>query len=80
MPMIYVKPALGGRVRMPERNYEPMGAAGTWVPRTDYYNRLLIGGDIVETDPPAPSTTKPEAASSNAPPRASQSAAPSKEK
>jgi hypothetical protein len=31
MPMIYVKPSPGGRVRMPERNFRPMPEAGAWV-------------------------------------------------
>jgi hypothetical protein len=53
MPHIYVKPSPGGRVRMPERNFIPMDAAGAWVPRIDYYERLLIGGDVIECEPPA---------------------------
>lgn len=54
MPMIYVKPREGGRVRMPERNSIPMPDTGAWVPRIDYYERLLIGGDIVACDAPTP--------------------------
>jgi hypothetical protein len=52
MPMIYVKPSPGGRIRMPERNFMPMDAKGAWVSRVDYYERLLIGGDVIECDPP----------------------------
>lgn len=52
MTTIYVKPSPGGRVRMPERNFRPMDAAGALVPRNDFYERLLIGGDVVECDPP----------------------------
>lgn len=65
MTSIYVKPRAGGRVRMPERNYLPMPEAGAWVPRHDYYERLLIGGDVVITDPPAedaPASEAPDAA------------------
>lgn len=61
MPHIYVKPSPGGRVRMPERNFIPMSAAGAWVPRIDYYERLLIGGDVIECDPPAELPSVPEA-------------------
>lgn len=53
MATIYVKPSPGGRVRMPERNFIPMPATGAWVSRVDYYERLLIGGDVVICDPPA---------------------------
>lgn len=52
MPMVYVKPRAGGRVRMPERNFLPMGEAGAYVPRVDYYERLIVGGDLVICDPP----------------------------
>ncbi|NEV79281.1 DUF2635 domain-containing protein [Rhodopseudomonas sp. BR0C11] len=58
---IYVKPREGGRVRMPERNYNVMPAEGATVPRVDYYERLLIGGDISIADPPpAKPATPPE--------------------
>jgi hypothetical protein len=53
MPMIYVKSSPGGRIRMPERNFMPMDAKGAWVSRTDYYERLLIGGDVIICDPPS---------------------------
>lgn len=52
MPTIYVKPSPGGRIRMPERNFMPMPAEGAWVSRVDYYERLLIGGDVAICDPP----------------------------
>ncbi len=54
MTMIYVKPSPGGRVRMPERNFIPMPPTGALVPRVDYYERLLITGDVVACDPPSP--------------------------
>ncbi|PPQ42165.1 DUF2635 domain-containing protein [Rhodopseudomonas palustris] len=58
---IYVKPREGGRVRMPERNYNVMPAEGAMVPRVDYYERLLIGGDIAIAVPPAAEiATQPE--------------------
>lgn len=73
MPMIYVKPAPGGRVRMPDRGSRPMPAEGAWVARGDYYERLLISGDVVICEPPAErSRVKNESAGSKA--RASQSA------
>lgn len=51
--MIYVKPAPGGRVRMPERGSRPMPSEGAWVPRNDYYERLLTAGDVAACEPPA---------------------------
>lgn len=60
MPSIFVKPREGGRVRMPERNFRPMDPKGEWVPRHDYYERLLIGGDIVICDPPQEAVSSPE--------------------
>jgi hypothetical protein len=53
MTAIYVKPRAGGRVRMPERGSRPMPTEGSWVPRGDYYERLLISGDVVICEPPA---------------------------
>jgi hypothetical protein len=49
---VYVIPASGGRVRMPDRNSRVMEPKGAWVPRIDYYERLLIGGDVVLATPP----------------------------
>jgi hypothetical protein len=51
---VYVKPREGGRVRMPDRNFQPMKPEGSWVPRIDYYERLIIAGDLIITDPPPP--------------------------
>lgn len=50
--MIYVKPAPGGRVRMPERRSKVMAAEGARVPRNDYYERLLLTGDVVLSEEP----------------------------
>jgi len=64
MQTVYVKPRAGGRVRMPDRNFMPMPQTGAWVRRIDYYERLLICGDIVISDPPAetPAADAPPAA------------------
>lgn len=53
MPMIYVTPAKGARVRMPERNSSVMAQGGAWVPRTVHYEHLLACGDVVLAAPPA---------------------------
>lgn len=44
---VYVKPNAGGRVRMPDRDNTVMPEAGQLVPRIDYYERLIITGDLV---------------------------------
>lgn len=70
MSMIYVRPREGGRVRMPERNLIPMPEKGAWVPRDDFYERLLIGGDVIACDPPAedgPAAPEPHPAAPDAP-------------
>jgi hypothetical protein len=69
MPMIYVKPSPGGRIRMPERNFIPMPENGAWVSRGDYYERLLIGGDVVICDPPVDDQPAPEPTTEPAKPR-----------
>jgi hypothetical protein len=38
---------------MPERGSRPMSVEGAWVPRSDYYERLLISGDVTICEPPA---------------------------
>lgn len=68
MSMVYVKPSPGGRVRMPDRQFQPMKPEGSWVPRNSYYERLIVTGDLVETDPPKheevipPPPTEPDTA------------------
>ena len=70
MDTVYVKPSEGARIRMPERNGDVMPDGGALVPRDTYYERLIIGGDVVETEPskansdpqPAPAPDKPVAA------------------
>lgn len=57
---IFVKPAEGGRIRMPDRDSTVMPAEGKLVPRIDYYERLLITGDIIQSDPPPSASSPPE--------------------
>lgn len=59
MDMIYVKPAEGGRVRQPERQYRVMPEEGAWVPRDAHYERLLATGDVIAAD--APTKAAPDA-------------------
>lgn len=54
---VFAKPREGGRVRRPDQAYRPMRADGEHVPCIDYYNRLIIAGDIIVCDPPQPITT-----------------------
>lgn len=54
MSSVFVKPRAGGRVRMPERNFRPMEKEGEFVPRNAFYERLIICGDVVVTEPPKP--------------------------
>ena len=54
MASIYVKPAPGGRIRMPDRNNNVMPKEGAWVQADSFYERLLIGGDVVRAEAPKP--------------------------
>jgi hypothetical protein len=72
---MYVKPREGGRVRMPDRNFRPMPAEGYLVPCIDYYNRLVLTGDLVKTDPPAPAASAPAAPTQQPQPSATSAAA-----
>lgn len=47
MEAVFVKPAEGGRVRMPDRGSSVMPADGMAVARTMYYERLIATGDLV---------------------------------
>jgi hypothetical protein len=67
MQTVYVKPRAGGRVRMPDRKFRVMPAEGTIVQRIDYYERLIIAGDLIITDPPAPAAPPKSAEPSNPP-------------
>ena len=56
MKTLKVKPAPGGRIRMPERGFKVMPADGMEVQRSPYYIRCLMRGDVVEVkDNPKPS-------------------------
>lgn len=48
---VYVRPLEGTRFRDPETR-EPLPAAGAWVPRTTFWRRALMRGDVVACDPP----------------------------
>lgn len=52
METVYVKPAEGARVRQPNRNSRVMPDEGDHVPRNDFYQKLIISGDLIECDPP----------------------------
>lgn len=52
--MVFVTPASGARVRMPDRNSQVMGEAGAWVPRTVHYEALIAAGDVLIADPQPP--------------------------
>lgn len=62
MDTVFVKPSEGGRVRQPERASRVMPDSGALVPRNNFYERLLLTGDVVETDPPKVEEAKPEEA------------------
>ena len=47
---VFVKPAEGARVRMPDRNSNVMPAEGAIVPRSVYYERLIMTGEIAIDD------------------------------
>lgn len=58
---IYVKPANDKTiVRMPEKDFKHMPAAGAWVRRNAYYIRRMNEGSVVSAKPPA--KVKPAAA------------------
>lgn len=61
---VYVTPAEGGRVRMPDRGSTVMPNEGMFVPRSDYYERLILTGDLVvdehkKFEPPKPEDAEP---------------------
>lgn len=57
---VYVRPIHGGRVRMPDRGGRVMSEEGAMVPRIDYYERLLISGDVAISEPPKAEPPPPE--------------------
>lgn len=75
--VVFVKPADGGRVRMPDRNSNVMPAEGMLVPRNVYYERMIITGELIvdesmtsqfELDERARKSGEPAAASGQQPP------------
>lgn len=62
MDTVFVKPASGGRIRMPERAYAVMPAEGKAVPLTAYYQRLIDSGDLIPATPAAPAAENKPAA------------------
>jgi hypothetical protein len=66
MTSVYVKPRKGGRVRMPDRNFRVMSERGDYVPRTDYYERLILAEDLIICDQP-PADPVPAASTSPEP-------------
>lgn len=77
---VYVKPAPGGRIRMPDRNGTVMPAEGKLVPRIDYYERLILAGDVKITDAPAAEKEQPAATEHRPEPAAAPTPAPTTEK
>lgn len=63
MDHAFVKPADGGRIRMPDRAYAVMPVEGKNVPLTAYYQRLIDSGDLIPATPPAPAAAEKPAAS-----------------
>lgn len=64
---VFAKAREGGRVRRPEQAFRPMRADGEFVPCIDYYNRLIITGDLIVCDPPADATSEPAVETAAAP-------------
>ena len=57
---VFVKPAEGGRIRMPDRNSTVMSAEGMFVPRSEYYQRLIMTGDLMVDEAKKFEAPKPE--------------------
>ena len=52
---VFVKPTSeGGRIRMPDRDSTVMPAEGQLVPRIDFYERLILAGDLTVVEKDAP--------------------------
>jgi hypothetical protein len=67
MPIVYVKPREGGRIRMPDRNFTVMPATGMLVERDMFYERLIISGDLAVCEPPAKAPAPAQAPAKDAP-------------
>lgn len=48
--VVFVKPADGARIRMPDRNSNVMPAEGMLVPRNVYYERMIVTGELIVDD------------------------------
>ena len=68
---IFVKPAEGCLVNMPERNMQQLPADGARVSRTQFWLRRLACGDVVETDDPKAEARAQAAADAKAKEKAS---------
>jgi hypothetical protein len=66
MDTVFVKPKPGGRVRQPDRMNRVLPDEGDHVVRDAFYERLIISGDVVVSDPPAPPKTNATAAGKRA--------------
>ena len=65
--LVFVRPAEGGLVRMPDKGSTIMPKDGLFVPRSSYYERLIVTGDIVvdenrKFEPPKPEEERAPAA------------------
>lgn len=61
--LIFVKPAPGGRVRLPARDFAVLPDAGDFVDRDTFIIRRLADGDVVEAAPPAAEPPPPSTGS-----------------
>lgn len=57
MSQVYLRPAEGLIVRDPATR-APLAAEGEWKPRSSYWDRRLLDGDVVETEPPVVPASK----------------------
>jgi hypothetical protein len=74
----FVKVREGGLVRRFDQSMRPIRPEGEFVPRIDFYNRLILTGDLVECDPPAPD--EPAAVAAADEPASADAPAPDKTK
>lgn len=50
---VYIKPAPGRTVLVPERQYLPLPEQGMWVARDSYWARRIESRDVIVTKQPA---------------------------
>ncbi len=53
MEKMFITPAREGLIVRDPASRQPLPAEGAWKPRDSYWTRRLMGGDVVETEPPA---------------------------